>query len=301
FANDRVIQSAPMHQTFTGLRPGEHPFTRHAQLGPSALGQTSHIHHVPATQTANRLPPLADVFAHDRLDAPRAYPAQSPSHASHPNIPPPVPSPGFPPPPFHQHAAGSGPAALSSSRAREFRSAEEAVQNLVGGREELMPKLVHYGGAQPPTPPSPMPGGGPPRHQSHSQPSPHQQQQQQNQHSQQQHPPQSASSAQQHPAPQHLPPVGPHAGDERPDILARTSSMNGRRRGREEYEGDNGSPPSQFGGGGRPEPKRAAFAVQGEAPGEEEGQEDWTRGMSGAEKRAEFLRLCQRAWDLFHS
>jgi len=253
FANDRVIQSAPMHQTFTGLRPGEHPFSRHAQHGPSALGQTSHIHHVPATQTNNRLPPIADVFANDRLDAPRGYPGQSPQHSSHSNVPPPVPSPGFGPPPNQMPPL--------SARAREFRSAEEAMHGLSGGREDLMPKVVHYGGVQPPTPPSPMPPHG------------HHQQQ-------------SAPGAQQ---------LHMHEPMGRPDILARTSSMNGRRRGRDEYERDNGSPPSRF---NQQEPKRAAFAVRG---GEQSTEDDWRRNMSGEEKRAEFLRLCERAWDLFHS
>ncbi|KAK5120082.1 hypothetical protein LTR85_006563 [Meristemomyces frigidus] len=256
FANDRVIQSAPMHQTFTGLRPGEHPFTRHAQHGPSGLSQTSHIHHIPATQTNNRLPPIADVFANDRLDAPRGYPpAQSPSHSSHPNVPPPVPSPGFGPPSHHHQVPPL------SARGHEFRSADEAMQGLSGGRDELLPKVVHYGGVQPPTPPSPMPPGG-------------------------HHYQQSAPGAQQ---PLHSEPMG------RPDILARTSSMNGRRRGRDEYEADNGSPPSRF--NQQEPPKRAAFAVRGD----EGREEDWRRNMSSAEKREEFLRLCERAWDLFHS
>ncbi|KAK3664296.1 hypothetical protein LTR22_004709, partial [Elasticomyces elasticus] len=230
-----------------------HPFTRHTQLGPSGLSQTSHIHHIPATQTNNRLPPIADVFANDRLDAPRGYSGQSPSHSSHSNMAPPVPSPGFPPPHYQ-----SGPPL--SSRSREFRSAEEAAQALSGGREELMPKVVHYGGAQPPTPPSPMPPGG------------HQQ---------------AATGAQQ---PQHLGELP------RPEILARTSSMNsmnGRRRGREEYERDNGSPPSVY---NRSEPKRAAFAVR-----DDQREDDWRRGMNNAEKREEFLKLCEKAWDLFHS
>ena len=255
FANDRVIQSAPLGQTFTGLRP-EHPYTRHAQLGPSGLSQTSHIHHVPATQTNNRLPPIADVFANDRLDAPhRGYApsTHSPGHSSHSNHAPPVPSPGFPP--NHPQYANAAPL---SGRAREFRSAEEAVQGLSGGRDDLMPKVVHYGGVQPPTPPSPNPP-----------------------HGMQQH-----SGAQQG---QH----GPHS-EPRPDILGRTASMNGRRRGRDEYERDNGSPPSAF---NRPEPKRTTFAVRGDDPREE----DWRRGMSNEQKREEFLRLCERAWDLFHS
>nr|POE93080.1 hypothetical protein CFP56_64187 [Quercus suber] len=272
FAHDRVIQSAPMHQTFTGLKPGEHPFSRHSQHGPSALGQTSHIHHVPATQTSHRLPPIADVFAHDRLDAAAPYHG-SPALPSHSALPP-LPSPGFgppppsslPPPPQPQSSSG----APMSARAREFRSAEEAVHGLSGGRDELMPKVIHYGGVQPPTPPSPMP-----------------------------------------PAilRTHVPPVAAAAtttlGSDpatasrpaaetsfRPDVLNRTSS-NGRRRGREEYERDNGSPPSIF---NRSEAKRATVAMRGD-----DRDDDWRANMSSAEKRDEFLRLCERAWDLFHS
>lgn len=246
FANDRVIQSAPLHQTFTGLRHGEYPHSRHTQHGPSALSQTSHIHHVPATQTNNRLPPIADVFANDRLDAPRHPTNNSPGHSSHSNHQPPIPSPGFPPPHSQQQP--------QSARTREFRSAEEAVHGLSGGRDDLMPKVVHYGGVQPPTPPSPMPG------------------------------------SQQSQAGAHQP---QHHHEHRPDVLARTSSMNGRRRTREEYERDNGSPPSSF---NRPEAKRPTFAVRGD-----DREEDWRAGMSSAEKKEEFLRLCERAWDLFHS
>lgn len=248
FANDRVVQSAPLGQTFTGLRPGDQPYSRHIQHAPSGLSQMSHIHHVPATQTNNRLPPIADVFANDRLEVQRGHASlHSPSHA---NGGPPLPSPGFAP---QQHGMPT------SARNREFRSADEAVAGLSGGRDDLMPKVVHYGGAQPPTPPSPMAR-------------------------------QYAMAGAQQP--------GPHSGHfegTRPDILARTSSMNGRRRGREEYERDNGSPPSQF---PRHEPKRATFAVRGDAMDREE---DWRSGMSSNEKREEFLRLCERAWDLFHS
>jgi hypothetical protein len=255
FANDRVIQSAPLHQTFTGLRPGDQPYSRHGQLGPSGLSQTSHIHHVPATQTNNRLPPIADVFANDRLDVQRGYPpTHSPANGA------PMPSPSFP------SQQQNGP---MSSRGREFRSAEEAVAGLSGGREELMPKVVHYGGVQPPTPPSPMPPAG---------------------------------SSQRHAVPGAQQP-GPHmayhsdgSAGPRPDVLARTSSMNGRRRGRDEYERDNGSPPSAF---NRQEPKRATFAVRGEDV--DRAEEDWRRAMSSAEKKEEFLRLCERAWELLHS
>lgn len=248
FAHDRVIQSAPLHQTFTGLRPGEYPSSRHAQHGPSGLSQTSHIHHVPATQTNNRLPPISDVFANDRFEGRRQH-NNSPGHSSHSNVQPPMQSPGFAPA-HQQHPP-------LSARER-FRSAEEAVQGLSGGRDELLPKVVHYGGVQPPTPPSPMHHGG-----NHT-----------------------GAGVQD---------TGHHDRATRPDVLARTQSMNGRRRGRDEYEADNGSPPSTF---NRSEAKRTTFASRGR-PGEEE--EDWKVTMSSAEKRAEFIRLCERAWDLFHS
>lgn len=249
FAHDRVIQSAPLHQTFTGLRPGEYPASRHAQHGPSGLSQTSHIHHVPATQTNNRLPPISDVFANDRFEGPRQH-NNSPGHSSHSNVQPAMPSPGFPP--SHRQQSQHPPL---SARER-FRSAEEAVQGLSGGRDELMPKVVHYGGVQPPTPPSPMPNSG-----------------------------QHTTSGAQRP--------GQHEYGARPD-LSRTQSMNGRRRGRDEFEADNGSPPSAF---NRSEPKRTTFAARGHP----EDDDDWKTNMSSAEKRAEFLRLCERAWDLFHS
>ncbi len=261
FASDRVIQSAPLGQTFTGLRPGDHAYSRHVQHGPSGLSQTSHIHHVPATQTNNRLPPIADVFANDRLDVQRSYP---PTHSPGHHIPP-VPSPGFGPP--HQNPP-------PSARAREFRSAEDAVAGLSGGREDLMPKVVHYGGVQPPTPPSPMPPSGPAYRQ--------------------------ATAGAQQPGPYAGSGHYPHEqapGSGRPDILARTSSMNGRRRGRDEYERDNGSPPTNA--YQAQEAKRSAFAVRGEELRSDD--EDWRRGMNSREKREEFLRLCERAWDLFHS
>ena len=69
--------------------------------------------------------------------------------------------------------------------------------------------------------------------------------------------------------------------------------MNGRRRGRDEFERDNGSPPTRF---NTQEAKRTTFAVRGD-----EREEDWRQNMGSREKREEFLRLCERAWDLFHS
>ena len=148
FANERVIQSAPLHQSFTG-RHQHHPMTRHIANQPSNLSNTSHIHHVPATQTNNRLPPISDVFAGDGLGMHRREPhhqSNSNSNSAHSNHRPVFPSPGLPPPSSHLPPSG---------RAREYSSAEEAVAEMAGGREDLLPKIVHYTGHQPPTPPSP--------------------------------------------------------------------------------------------------------------------------------------------------
>ncbi|KAJ6151062.1 hypothetical protein N7470_007656 [Penicillium chermesinum] len=56
FANERVVQSAPLNQTFTG-RYQPQPLTRHVVNQSPTLGSTSHMHQVPANQTNNRLPP----------------------------------------------------------------------------------------------------------------------------------------------------------------------------------------------------------------------------------------------------
>ncbi|KAJ4398791.1 hypothetical protein N0V91_009920 [Didymella pomorum] len=221
FANDRIIQSAPINQTFTGLRSNL-PLSRQVANGPSGLSQSSHIHHVPAHQTNNRLPPISDVFPEPLHTARNHY---SPGHSSHSNNQPPMPSPGFAPP-------HSVPPPLTS-RPREYKSAEEAVQSLSGGREDLLPRLVHYGGHQPPTPPSPMPKNG-----------------------------QSA--------------YAPH-----PDVLRSGSS---RRRGRDEYERDNGTPPL-----GRQAPRIGPFGEGRDSPETQQ------------KKKEEFIGLCARAWDLFHS
>ena len=228
FATERVIQSAPLGQTFTGMH-NPHPLTRHITNQPSKLSNTSHIHHIPANQTNNRLPPIADVFGQGLSGHPDSSghalyvqqsnargPLTSPGHPPQMSHPP-------PPPPPHQ---SQGPL---SARPREYRSAEEAQAELAGGRPELLPKLVHYGGHQPPTPPSPLPGY-PSRHQD-----------------------------------------GGHS--------------NSRRRNRAEYE-DGGSPPL---GTGRPAQRRGPFGEGRDSPD------------SQRAKREEFLRLCERAWDLFHS
>lgn len=213
FANERVIQSAPLGQTFTGM---QHPMTRHITNQPSKLSNTSHIHHVPANQTNNRLPPIADVFpqglsGHPESSGHTLFAQQSATRG-------PLTSPGHPP----------MPQAPTPGRPREYKSAEEAQAELAGGRPELLPKLVHYGGHQPPTPPS------------------------------------------------------PHTGQHRPSDSSRSAS---RRRTRAEYE-DGGSPPL---GTGRPAIRRGPFGEGRDSP------------ESQRAKREEFLRICERAWDLFHS
>jgi hypothetical protein len=216
FANERVIQSAPLGQSFTG-RHAPHPLTRHITNQPSNLSSTSHIHHVPATQTANRLPPIADVFGsglsgHPDSSGHALYSAQHRGPLTSPSLPPPPP-----------------PQAPTPGRPRDYKSAEEAQAEMAGGRPELLPKLVHYGGHQPPTPPSPAPG---------------------------------ALRA--------------------PTDGSRSAS---RRRNRDEYEAG-GSPPL---GNGRPAVRRGPFGEGRDSP------------ETQRAKRDEFLKLCERAWDLFHS
>ncbi len=238
FANERrVVQSAPLHQSFTG-RDRPHPLTRHVTGQPSNLSSTSHIHHVPATQTNNRLPPITDVFASEGLGAHRGeaanrngYYTNSTSNSSHSNHRPAFPSPSHPPP--HAHAP-------PSSRSREYRSAEEAVADLSGGREDLLPRIIHYGGPQPPTPPSPLTGNG----------------------------------------------LTPHKLIQAPASGEVNRNMSSRRRARAEYERDNGSPPL----GGGPEARRGPFGESAEKDPEAQ-----------RKKKDEFLGLCERAWDLFHS
>ncbi|OTB04943.1 hypothetical protein M426DRAFT_57808 [Hypoxylon sp. CI-4A] len=215
FAHERVIQSAPLGQTFTG-RHNPQPLTRHLANQPSNLSSTSHIHHIPANQTANRLPPISDVFAgqglasHGEPNARPLYPGSSHGPLASPSHPPPGPSQ----PPL-------------SGRAREYKSAEEVQHELAGGRPELLPKLVHYTGHQPPTPPSPRNG------------------------------------------------INPL------DASRGTS----RRRTRAEYE-EGSSPPL---GHGPSATRRGPFGAGRDSP------------ETQRQKREEFLRICERAWDLFHS
>ncbi|KAK8048351.1 hypothetical protein PG994_010081 [Apiospora phragmitis] len=155
FAHERVIQSAPLGQTFTG-RHNPHPMTRHVANQPSNLSSTSHIHHVPAQQTANRLPPIHDVFGQGLS----AHPESTNSNSNNNNG-------RLYPTSSHGPPASPGQAPQQSqppmsARPREYRSAEEAQHELTGGRPELLPKIVHYTGHQPPTPPRHAMGGSPP-------------------------------------------------------------------------------------------------------------------------------------------
>lgn len=247
FANERVIMSAPLHPSFPGRHQCE-PLTRHVTNQPSNLSNTSHIHHVPAAPTDIRLPPITDVFATEGLGAHREparnggyFPPHTNSNpnSSHSTSRPTLPSPGQP---------STQPPPSSAGRPRDFRSAEEAVASMSGGREELLPKIIHYGGHQPPTPPSPLTGNGlTPHKPAHAYPG----------------------------GDLHRTPGG--AG-------AAAGVGGGRRRGRREYEGD--SPPLANG----PEIRRGGpFGEGRDSPGTQR------------KKKDEFLTLCSRAWDLFHS
>jgi hypothetical protein len=246
FANERVIQSAPLGQSFTGL--ARHPDGTMGRVNqPSNLSHSSHIHHVPAIQTSNRLPPISDVFPGEMHSTSHpTYPQtarvphfrHSPGHSSQSNHPPPLPSPGYP-----QHfSQGHKQASQQPTRPeirREYKSAEDALNNLTGGREDLRPRIVHYGGRQPPTPPSPAP------HKS----------------------------------------VGLGVTTDTQRSSAPGSSS--RRRDRDEYERDNGSPP--LGRGPVTSRRTGPFGAGRDSP------------ETQAAKREEFLKICERAWDLFHS
>lgn len=249
FANERVVQSAPLNQTFTG-RHQPQPLTRHIANQSPTLGATSHVHHVPATQTNNRLPPLSDVFGSDALGsresraAPAYYQAAaSASTSSHSNNLPPMPSPGI-------------PASATQARSREYHSAEEAVHELSGGREDLLPRIVHYSGQ-----------------------------------------PQARSPPSKTAAQNGVGPVSAHIAPPPQPMLHPEGTA--RRRPRSEYEQDNGSPPLGHGPDHyRPNPAMA------------HGVNTTFHGPFGAgrdspetqrRKKEEFLSLCSRAWDLFHS
>lgn len=232
FANERVIQSAPLNQTFTG-RHDPPPASRHINNQPSGLSQASHIQHVPAIQTINRLPPIADVFGPNELNSGPVRPSflQANSTSSQSQGPP-LPSPGFPPQTAHPTSHHHHP---NFDRPRDYRSAEEAVHEMTGGREELLPKIVHYGGHQPPTPPSPHIG---------------------------------------------------HKDSLTPHKYQPSSQTAGRRRSRNEYE-EGSSPP--LGSGPDRHRYHGPFGEGRDSPATQRA------------KKEEFLSLCSRAWDLFHS
>ncbi|KAJ9301381.1 hypothetical protein DTO271G3_1516 [Paecilomyces variotii] len=241
FAHERVIQSAPLNQTFTG-RHQPQTLTRHVSHQIPSLS-SSHIHHAPANQTNNRLPPISDVFGSDAL-GPRDRHHPSGSTPSQSNGLPRLPSPSQMP-----------------KRPREYRSAEEAVHELAGGREELLPRIVHYGGHQPPTPPSPLVHTG-------------------------------SRDA------QHASVAAPSS--ERVNSISSASHGTSRRRPRSEYEQDNGSPPL---GNGPDTRYKNGPATGGPPPSAYYGPFGAGRDSPETQRRKkeEFLSLCSRAWDLFHS
>jgi hypothetical protein len=239
FANERVIQSAPLGASFTGLHQNPNaPATRQVINQPSNRSHTSHIHHAPAIQTNNRLPPINDVFPGE-LSATAQHRASynvSPSNRE------PLPSPGYPPQFQAQHKLQAQQQREQQQqqviRSREYQTAEDAVRSLTGGRDELLPRLVHYGGHQPPTPPSPAP----------------------------------------HKAGLGLGVVS----EQRPSLRQSLSgpATASRRRDRDEYERDNGSPPL-----GQQSRRSGPF---GESP------------ETQAQRKERFMRLMEEAWDLLH-
>jgi len=114
---------------------------------------------------------------------------------------------------------------------------------MVGGREDLLPRLVHYGGHQPPTPPSPAP----------------------------------------HKA------LGLGVSQPGSESSSRHAAPGSRRRDRDEYEKDNGSPPLGRGPGQR-------RAQAGPFDGRMRDSPETT-----AAKKERFMKLVEEAWDLFHS
>lgn len=355
FTHERVIQSAPLNQTFSG-RYGNHPYhhppyvphqydDRHSSYfapplpllkqpptsRPGALNVTPpqhshpphpnapHIVHTPATQTNNRLPPLADVFSDTPLGRDRDQRSNGGGlfTAGAPNVGPPPPQPQPPlqqqlqqqqqqqpqpqklPPqqqaqpqqaslaPHAHHLPPSSPSAYHTPiphQRREYRSAEEAVHDLAGGREELLPRIVHYGGS------NSNRSGTPP------------------------------AAAQQ--APTTAPATAATA-------VAPSDSITHRRRPRAEYEHEHGSPPLGNGpeaarvrtglgpASQAPEPRQTQ-QTQGQPQGHGQAQAheygvSFGAGFGGAfgagrespeiqrRKKEEFLGLCARAWDLFHS
>jgi hypothetical protein len=265
FANERVIQSAPLGASFTGLR--HHPDAPMSRHQPSNLSHSSHVHHVPAIQTSNRLPPIADVFPGELQSNGQMRNSYNLSPGNSHNAP--LPSPGYPPSFAQAHSksqhssqsqAGASNHSLPSRR--EFKNADEAVRTLTGGRDDLLPRLVHYGGHQPPTPPSPAP------HKPHGLGV------------------SSSASSTEHVT---LPTMM-----QRPS-LSTVQTGSSRRRDRDEYEKDNGSPPLGRG----PAARRAPPNPFTNGNGFRESPRDSPEANAAKKKR--FLEIVEEAWDLFHS
>ncbi|KAF3925613.1 hypothetical protein ABW21_db0206098 [Orbilia brochopaga] len=138
FANERIIHSAPLNQSFTVRR---------------GLAEAR------ADRMTNRLPPIADVvFGPDVGDREREREHDRPQLSS--QLRQPEQRSFFPPPPINSSRPDyPSPMQLDKpEKSRDFKSADETIASMAGGREDLLPRLVHYGGHQPPTPPSPTQG-----------------------------------------------------------------------------------------------------------------------------------------------
>lgn len=240
FANERVIQSAPLNQSFPRHQP---PLSRVIANQQHSLGATSHIHsqELNHNHNHNRLPPIADVFGPGPLGRdPMGRPILLRPASSSDLLLRGLPSP-------NNHLPQ--PQMLAPHRSREYGSAEEAQARLSGGREELLPKLVHYGGQQqPPTPPSPLMNG-----------------------------------------------VMSTGGQQSMDQsqggnLRNGASISGasasRRRPRADYERDDGPSLGEYPATTR---SRLPFGEGRDSP------------ETVRRKKDEFLGLCSRAWDLFHT
>ncbi|KAF3926067.1 hypothetical protein ABW20_dc0109395 [Dactylellina cionopaga] len=136
FANERVIHSAPLNQSFTVRR---------------GLAEAR------ADRMTNRLPPIADVVFGPNMDE-RERERERPQLSS--QLRQTEQRSFFPPPPVSSNRQdfSSRMELDKPEKPREYKSAEEAVASMTGGREDLLPRIVHYGGHQPPTPPSPTQG-----------------------------------------------------------------------------------------------------------------------------------------------
>lgn len=241
FASEpRAIQSAPLNHSFTGLRPSAithtHPLSR------QILDHTHHTVPIPSytlQQNDTRLPPIHDVFNSSGgagLYAPIGV-MPSPGCSQRTGG---LPQPGSTNAPSFPSSSDQTAGGSSSVRGgeREFRSADEAIRSLSGGRE---PKLVHYGGHQPPTPPSPL------------------------------------------------------LNTEPSYRTGGRAIAGGRRRTREEFEEDQDEEDEDDGEPGRHARGKRRERETRRSSGERE------REGSNSRKKDEFMALCARAWDLFHS